>query len=328
MNTWLSLLLKSVIFPGFLFIFAFALFVEWFERKLTGRMENRMGPSYTGPFGVLQPFADFIKLLQKETIDVRSMSTRIVDFMIIASLSLYILCALFIPYTGKSVLSFDGDVVLVSLLLSLASGLLYFAGLLSRNAFTVVGAVRLLLQVVALDIPLVLLAIVPVIITGRFSIVEIAHRMPESLIYAPFLIPFWLVALMFEAITEQAEIERNPFSMPHAETEIVAGYITEFSGVRLALVNLARDVQLTVTSSFLASIFLSGLLRPVSNMAMFINVVLLILETLLIVFVATEIKCITARLRIDIALDLFWKYIIPLCTLLVILLFSVKVIAL
>ena len=326
MNHVLLLILQSLIFPGFIFVFFLALFVEWFERKLTGRMENRMGPTYTGPHGILQPFADFIKLLQKETIDVVSMVPQVIDLLIVLALSIYIFCALFIPYTGNSVLSFRGDIILVPLLLGLASGFLYFAGLLTKNALTVIGALRLLLQVVALDIPMISLIALPAIFTGSLTIEKISHIMPYCFIKQPLLIPVWLIALLLLAITEQAEIERNPFSMPHAETEIVAGYLTEFSGVRLALVNLARDAQLAVTSSFVASIFIGGLLTSNVLPAKVINVVILLLETFLVIFVATEIKCITARLRIDIALDFFWKYIIPSCIGLLLLAIVVKVI--
>jgi len=166
----------------------------------------------------------------------------------------------------------------------------------------------------------------PIIFTGSLTIEKIAHIMPYCLIKQPLLIPIWFIALLLLAVTEQAEIERNPFSMPHAETEIVAGYLTEFSGTRLALVNLARDAQLAVTSSFVASIFIGGLLTSNVLTAKIINVVILLLETFLVVFVATEIKCITARLRIDIALDMFWKYIIPSCIGLLLLAIVVKVI--
>jgi len=326
MNHVLLLILQSLIFPGFIFVFFLALFVEWFERKLTGRMENRMGPTYTGPHGILQPFADFIKLLQKETIDVVSMVPQVIDLLIVLALSIYIFCALFIPYTGNAVLSFRGDIILVPLLLGLASSFLYFAGLLTKNALTVIGALRLLLQVIALDIPMISLIALPAIFTGSLTIEKVSHIMPYCLIKQPLLIPVWLIALLLLAITEQAEIERNPFSMPHAETEIVAGYLTEFSGARLALVNLARDAQLAVTSSFVASIFIGGLLTSNVLTAKVINVVILLLETFLVIFVATEIKCITARLRIDIALDFFWKYIIPSCIGLLLLAIVVKVI--
>jgi len=310
MSLDLAFLLRVLIFPGLTFILFLTMFCDWVERKIEARMQNRMGPTYTGPAGVFQPFADFIKLLTKEDIvpfNVRDFVFRLAPIL---SFSIFAFAFVFLPIDGVSVVSnsnFEGDLVLVLTLVSIANFFLFLSGWSSINPYSATGAARVLTQFLGYDIPLFILALAPAFLAKSLSISKIAA---SQFIPFAFVVP-WVFVLFI--ITLQAELEKDPFDIPHAETEIVGGYETEYTGRRLAFLKLSKDVQIVLGAAIAVELFLGGPHGPVFYGPSAFWCTLWFVLKLLVVIVLTEyLTCVFARLRIDQALVINWKLILPL----------------
>ncbi|MGB9778621.1 MAG: complex I subunit 1/NuoH family protein [Candidatus Bathyarchaeales archaeon] len=306
----LLFLFRVLVFPGFTFILFFTMFCDWVERKIEARMQNRMGPTYTGPFGVFQPFADFVKLLTKEDIVPFNVKNFVFKFAPILSFSIFVFAFVFLPIDGANVIfnsNFEGDLVLVLTLVSIANFFLFLSGWSSINPYSATGAARVLTQFLGYDIPLFILALAPAFLARSLSILTVAANQP---IPFAFVIP-WVFALFI--ITLQAELEKDPFDVPHAETEIVGGYETEYTGRRLAFLKLAKDVQIVLGAAVAVELFLGGPYGPVFYGSSALWYTFWFVLKLLVVVVLTEyLTCVFARLRIDQVLVVNWKWLLPL----------------
>ncbi len=307
----LTLLFKLVVFPGFLFLFVWSLLTEWYKRKIVARIENRMGPTYTGPAGLLQPLADFFKLLTKEEIIPKGADAFFLRAAPLLASACFIFALYFIPVTGQALVDPPAGLLVVLFITAIASGTLYAMGWASANPYGAIGAVRILSQVLGFEIPLFALSLVPALITGSLSITEISGRIFPTLAERPWLIPLWLASLALYLIAIQGEMEENPFNIPDAEQEIVAGYFTELSGRNLAFFDLARDSQFLFLSAIASTLYLGGpypLLDPYGISA----VVLAVGKTLLIITISMLIKTVCARIKLDQAISSFWRAGVPL----------------
>jgi NADH-quinone oxidoreductase subunit H len=310
MSLNLEFLFRVLIFPGFTFILFFTMFCDWVERKIEARMQNRMGPTYTGPAGVLQPFADFIKLLTKEDIVPFNVKDFVFRFAPILSFSIFAFSFVFLPIDGANVIfnsNFEGDLVLVLTLVSIANVFLFLSGWSSINPYSATGATRVLTQFLGYDIPLFILALAPAFLAKSLSISSIA--VSQSIPFA-FVVP-WVFVLFI--ITLQAELEKDPFDVPHAETEIVGGYETEYTGRRLAFLKLSKDVQIVLGAAVAVELFLGGPYGPVFyGSSAFWYTLWFVLKLLIFVVLTEYLTCVFARLRIDQILVVNWKLLLPL----------------
>ena len=313
MNFDASLLFRILVFPGFLFLLFFALFCDWFERKIMARMQNRMGPSYTGPLGILQPLADYIKLLTKEDIVPEHAGRFLFVSAPILSFSLFMLSIFYFPIDGKNVFSnggFEGDLLFVLALVTFAHFMLFLSGWSSSNPYSGIGAVRILTQFIGYDIPLMILAVSPALIAGSLSLAKIASTqlVPYALLIPWVFVPFMLVL--------QAELEEDPFDIPNAETEIVAGYGTEFSGRKLAFVGLSKDVQIVFGAVLTVCLFLGGPYGPaVFGSPNIWFIIWFILKVLFVIIVLEFVEAVCARLRIDHIVRANWRLMAPIAVL-------------
>ena len=309
----LELLFRVLIFPGFTFLFFFTMFCDWVERKLEARMQNRMGPKFTGPSGILQPLADFMKLLIKEEITPKESKRTIFHFAPIMAFTVIVFALCFLPIDGSSVIpnvSFSGDLVFVMALISVANFMLFLAGWASANPYSSIGAARVLTQFLGYDIPLLLLAIAPAFLAGSLTISTIVAAQSAWL---PFVILApWAFVLFI--ITLQAELEKDPFDVPHAESEVVAGHETEYSGAKLAFLKFARDMQIVFGAALVTVLFLGGASGPVpfGFLPEFWGTLWFVLKTLVIVIISEYITVQFARLRIDQVLRANWRIVLPL----------------
>ncbi|HIE18980.1 TPA: NADH-quinone oxidoreductase subunit H, partial [Candidatus Bathyarchaeota archaeon] len=190
---------RILVFPGFLFLFAFILFCDWFERKIMARMQNRMGPSYTGPFGILQPLADYIKLLIKEDIIPHHARQFLFSLTPIISFSIFMLSIFFFPLDGINVFSnygFEGDLLFVLALVTFAHFVLFLSGWSSSNPYSGIGAVRIIMQFIGYDIPLIISAMGPAFLAGSLSLAKISSMqiIPFALL-TPWTFILFLIAL-------------------------------------------------------------------------------------------------------------------------------------
>ncbi len=301
---------RVLVFPGFLFLLVLVLFFDWLERKIAARFQNRMGPSYTGPFGILQPIADYIKLFSKEDITPKQTNKLLFVAAPLLAFSLFVFALFFIPIDGSNVVlysSFEGDLILVLLLVTLANFGIFLSGWASLNPYSGIGATRVLTQFLGYDIPLIILAIGPAFLAKSLSIVNITAS--QTLPFA-LLIP-WCCILFFLVL--QAELEKDPFDIPHAETEIVGGYETEYSGRKLAFIKLSEDFQFLIGAALVTVLFLGGAHGPVLfGMPELWHVFWFMVKTIGVVFILEYVGNVAARLRIDQVVHGNWKLLIPL----------------
>jgi NADH-quinone oxidoreductase subunit H len=310
MSLDLTFIFRVLIFPGFTLIFSLTMFCDWVERKIEARMQNRIGPTYTGPAGILQPFADFVKLLTKEDIVPSNTKSGVFKFAPVLSFSIFVFALFFLPIDGANVIpnsSFEGDLIFVLALISVANFFLFLSGWSSINPYSAIGATRVLTQFLGYDIPLFFFALTSAFLANDLSIsaIAVSQHVPFAL-----LVP-WAFVLFI--ITLQAELEKDPFDVPHAETEIVGGYETEYSGRRLAFLKLAKDVQIVLGAVIVVELFLGGPYGPVFlGLPAFWYTLWFILKVIFVVMITEYLTCVFARLRIDQVLVINWRMLIPL----------------
>ena len=304
---------RVLVFPGFTFLFFFTMFCDWMERKIEARMQNRMGPTFTGPSGILQPFADVVKLLTKEDIVPSGAKKTVFRFAPILSFSLIIFALSFLPIDGSAIIpnsSFSGDLIFIMALITLANFFLFLSGWASANPYGDIGATRVLTQFLGYDIPLILLALAPAFLAGSLTISTIAANQ-----YLPFIILAPWAFVLF-VITLQAELEKDPFDIPHAESEVVGGLETEFCGGKLAFLRLTRDTQIVFGAALVVELFLGGPNGPVFfGLPAFWYFLWFVLKLLAVVVITEYVTCLFARLRIDQVLTTNWKVLLPLSVL-------------
>jgi NADH-quinone oxidoreductase subunit H len=296
-------LLYILVFPGFLFQFIFSTYLEWMDRKLYARMQNRRGPLYTGYQGVLQPVADILKLFFKEDIVPAGADRFMFSLMPILGLAavvtsgLYIPVWLFTPYN-----SFQGDLIVVLYLLSIPSLVLFLAGWFSVSPYSLIGATRVLTQLFAYEVPFFLALLTPAVVAGSWQIHQISVFPWTS--GAWWVIPIQVLAFVVALLTLQAKLERVPFDIPEAETEVVGGPLTEYSGKKLALFRIQKDILMLVGSAFIAALFLGGFPG-----GLLMGGFWLLIKTAFIVFLLSVVRAGFARIRIDQIVSFSWKYL-------------------
>jgi NADH-quinone oxidoreductase subunit H len=321
----ISDVLSILVFPGALFIIGYALYCNWVVRKFAARLQNRQGPLHTGWQGTLQPLADIIKLLAKEDITPGGAEKTIFNYAPLFIFALPFAALFLIPIQSLNnlwaytpIASFEGDLAIVLFLLSLVVLSVFLAGWSSSNAFGAVGATRVALMTLAYEIPLVLIAFGPAIMAGSLSINNIVAWEVQSVgnfIKAPSI---WglalgvtiLIGFIIYIICLLAELEMRPFDMAEAETEIVHGWQVEYSGKKLGLLVLGRDVKVVLASALLTSLFLGGPAGPILP-----PILWFILKTTFCVLILSNLSTAFARFRIDQMINWVWSYITPLAVL-------------
>ncbi len=295
-----------LLFPGFLFLLVYAFFFQFLDRKIYARMQNRVGPP------LLQPFADFVKMLGKEVIDPKGVDRRAFDAAPLLALAAVMTASLYVPIVGASPLAFPGDLIVVLYLLTLPTIVLFVLGWLSRNVYSTIGGVRAVTQLFIYEVPFYLAMLGPALMAGAaggWSISGIVAWQQKNLWFAAFQ-PIGLVVAI---IGLQAKLERTPFDIPEAETEVLAGPTTELTGRRLAFMKLTMDVNLVVGSGLVAALFLGGPLLPWTFSPIWlgwtIGFVVFLAKTLAVLLVLSSIKAATGRIRIDQLNDIGWKYL-------------------
>lgn len=306
-------LVRICIFPGIMFIVMLALGFDWVERKFMAKMQNRMGPSYAGPRGILQPLADYIKLLGKEDIVPNNANRRFFVATPILAVSFFMFSLFFVPIDGRDILvmngrsGFEGDLIVSLMIVTVGTFFIFLAGWASGNPYSELGSARVLNQFIGYDISLFLLALNPAFLAGSLSIHKIAESQPIPYL---FVIPWVFVVFV---ITLQNELESDPFDIPHAETEIVAGFETEFSGRKLAFIRFAKDLQVEFGAALATALFLGGPFGPTFiGPKEFWYTLWFLIKTEMMVLIFQYVAAICARLRIDQVVRANWRLTIPL----------------
>jgi NADH-quinone oxidoreductase subunit H len=294
----LTQLFYLLIFPGFFFLSLFGLVAEFIDRKLYARLQNRVGPPW------FQPLADFFKLIGKEEIIPEDADRGMFKFMPLLAITSVVTASFYIPmWSGKALFSFEGDLIVVMYLLTIPTLTFFLAGWYSTSLYSIIGAVRCLTQLFAYEVPLFLAVLSPALLAGTWSL----HGMAEYYTVHPWYWLFNLIGFSVALVALLGKLEKVPFDIPEAETEIVAGSLTEYTGRLLAFFRMTIDIELVVGGSLLAVVFLPfGLgLPPVYGFLLYL------VKVVLVVSILALLRTIFARLRIDQMVNFCWKYVAP-----------------
>ena len=310
---WISLIKAALIINLLLGTFAY---MTWVERKVLARMQLRYGPNRAGPFGLLQPIADLVKLIRKESF----FPASAVDLLYIAAPVLSAFTALVafsvIPFgpgweiAGHTV---NGEVVNVpiSLILIFALSSLGIYGFIvggwaSDSKFALLGSMRTCAQMVSYEVSLTF-AVLGVVMMGQsLSLVDIVHKQGAT---------FWFfgpqfVGLLIFFVAGVAETNRPPFDLPEAEQELVAGYHTEYSGMRFGLFQMGEYVNMITLSALAVTLFFGGWYGPYGPL----GPVWFALKLFAVIFIFLWLRATLPRLRYDQLMRLGWKVLLPLAT--------------
>jgi NADH-quinone oxidoreductase subunit H len=310
---WIDVIKAFVIVNLVLGAFAYA---TWLERKLLGRMQLRYGPNRAGPFGLLQPIADLVKLIRKESF----FPASAVDILYIAAPAVAGFTALaafsVIPFGGVwhwGPYDVTGRVVDVSIGLVLlfalgAIGIYAFlvGGWASESKYSLLGSMRTAAQLVSYEVSLALSVLGVVIMAESLSLVEIVAAQQETIWYA---VPQFVGLLIF-FIAGIAETNRPPFDLPEAETELVAGYHTEYSGMRFGLFSTAEYINMITLSGLAVTLFFGGWGGPFLPGPLWF-----VLKLGAFIFVFMWLRATLPRLRYDQLMRFGWKVLLPVATL-------------
>ena len=302
----------------------------WLERKISAAVQQRIGPEYAGALGVLQPLADGLKLLVKEDIIPARADSLLFTLGPVLVVVPVILSWLIVPFGQNLLVSNVG--VGIFLWISLSSiqpiGLL-MSGYASNNKYSLLGGLRAAAQSISYEIPLALAVLAVVMMSNSLSTVDIVNQQTGAGILSwniwrqpvGFAI-FWICAL--------AECERLPFDLPEAEEELVAGYQTEYAGMKFALFYLGSYINLVLSALLVAVLYLGGWGFPlpvewvvqltgqsvdaplVQVITAATGIVMTVLKAYLLVFFAILLRWTVPRVRIDQLLDLGWKFLLPI----------------
>jgi len=284
-----------------------AIVCVWVERKVVARFQDRLGPNRLGPFGLVQPFADILKLLLKEDITPTGVDKVPYNISPIIALATVLILWGVIPLT-PTVLGSD---INVGILFIVAMGAIstlgiIMAGWACNNKYALLGAFRMVAQMVSYEVPMVISLMIPVILASSMGIHQIV--VSQSVWYI-FVVP--LAALIF-LISSQAELGRGPFDLAEAESEIVAGFHIEYSGMKFGMFYAGELLHAFTVGALFASLFLGGWSGPFVEQVPMLGVVYLFAKALFIYWVIMWIKYSLPRLRIDHMLSFNWKFLTPL----------------
>ncbi len=296
-GVWLALF-QIVIFPGFLFLGALSLVFEYVDRKLYARMQNRIGPPW------YQPLADLLKLLSKEAIIPCDAEPRLFSAIPVFAFASTCAAFLYIPiWSATSLQPFDSDLIVVMYFLTVPALTFFLAGWFSKSLFAELGAIRAMTQLFAYEVPLYMALLGPALLAGTWSISGITqfyHQHPALLLVN---IPAFLVSI----ITAQGKLERAPFDIPDAETEIVGGTFTEYSGRLLAMFKMTMSTELVVVAALISAVFFPVFIG--GNAV--VGFLLFLVKLFVVVFLLALMRAALARFRLDQMIAFCWKVLAP-----------------
>ena len=317
---WVSF--TELVLIGLLFLLFFALlglFLVYLERKVCAIIQNRVGPNRVGKWGLLQTIADLIKLLIKELIPIRRSDPflfNLAPFIVIIA-SLMAMAAL--PFAkGLHAIDFNIGVFYIMAVSSLGVVGILLAGWSSNSKYSLIGAMRSGAQIVSYELSVGLSLMSIVIFSGTMQLSEIIESQANGWWIFKGHIPAFVSFIVF-LVASTAEINRGPFDLAEAESELTAGFHTEYSGIKFAFFFLAEYINMFIVSALAATIFLGGWMPfHVGNWEGFNHImdfippiVWFFVKTFFIIYVIMWFKWTFPRLRIDQLLTLEWKYLLP-----------------
>ena len=304
-----------------------AIVLIFMERKVCAYFQCRIGPMRVGPWGIFQVFADVLKMLIKEIFAIDKADLLlyyVAPFLVIAA---SVGTFSFLPWNkGMSVLDFNVGIFMVTAISSIGVVGIFMAGWGSNNKYSVVSAMRGAVQMISYEMSLGLCLICAVILTGTMQMSGIVEAQTGPWRWLIFQSPTAIIAFLVFLVSGNAEANRGPFDLAEAESELTAGYHTEYSGMGFGFYYLAEYLNLFVISGLASAIFLGGWAPVNIGLEAFDNVMNLIPgifwflgKTFMVVWILMWVRWTFPRLRIDQILKLEWKYLMPLMLLVLVL---------
>ncbi|MEE8402932.1 MAG: NADH-quinone oxidoreductase subunit NuoH [Candidatus Hydrothermarchaeaceae archaeon] len=287
------------------------LFLVWFERKVIARIQVRYGPNRAGKFGLLQPLADTIKLMVKEDIIPEKADRAVFTLAPAAAFGVALLPTVAIPFaSGLIVSDLNVGILYIVAVSSLATIPVIMGGWGSNNKYALLGGMRAVAQSISYEIPLVLSIIGVVALTGSLSTVQIVDA--QTNIWYVFLQPIGFMVFFVAGI---AEMSRLPFDLPESESELVAGFHTEYSGMKFAMFLFAEYIHMVVASALMVVLFFGGWNIPFMTIPFIAQVVVFIGKMYIIISILIWIRATLPRVTIVQMTAIGWKVLIPLALL-------------
>ncbi len=284
-----------------------AIFLVWVERKVVARFQDRLGPNRLGPFGLIQPVADIIKLLIKEDITPDGADKFVYNLPPIIALATVLVLWAVLPL-APTIFATDINVgVLFIVAMGSISTLgIIMAGWASNNKYALLGAFRTVAQMVSYEVPMVITLLIPVILAGSMGINSIVKA--QSI---PYILIAPLAALIF-FLSAQAELGRAPFDLNEAESEIVAGFHIEYTGMKFGMFYAGELLHALTVGGLFSAFFLGGWRGPFVDAVPLLGLVYFFIKAFFMYWVIMWLKYSMPRIRIDHMLNLNWKLLTPL----------------
>jgi NADH-quinone oxidoreductase subunit H len=297
---WLHWIVFSIIIM--VFVLGLVMGFIWFERRAMARMQARMGPNRVGPLGLFQPVADLVKVMTKEDI-VPSCADKVVHLLapLVALVPVFLVFAV-IPFANGAALADLNVGIIYIVAISSVSGIgIFMAGWGSNNKYTLLGAMRDVASTISYEIPVVLSLAGVVLLSGSMSLndIVVAQNIPFILLQPLAFAIFFLAG--------SAEINRAPFDLLEADSEIVAGFHTEYSGMKFALFYLVEYAEALALSAIIATVFLAGWKGPLLPPPLWV-----IIKIGIVFFFIVWVRTTVPRVRIDQLMAFSWKFLFPL----------------
>ncbi|MFZ5479818.1 MAG: NADH-quinone oxidoreductase subunit NuoH [Myxococcota bacterium] len=305
MNPWLQGLVGGLVVVNV--AMGVGAWAVWFERKFAARMQNRPGPTEVGPAGLLQPVADLLKMVQKEFILPNGVDRTLFRIAPPLGLTAVLAALAVVPFSpGWIAADLDIGLLFAMSVTSLMVVPVWMAGWASNNKYALLGAMRAAAQAISFEVPLLLTAIVPIVLAGSFRVADIVAAQADGAWFA-----FWppgpgAIAFGIFVLASLAEANRIPFDIPEAESELVAGITTEYTGIRAGLFLLTEYLHTLLSSLLGAALFLGGWDGPGPDGAHW-----MLLKTAALFVGIFWIRWTWLRLRSDQFMALCWKWLVP-----------------
>ena len=312
---WLEWAVKGVILILVL-LTGFA-YLTWFERKVLARFQVRIGPNRAGPYALLQPIADAVKLIFKEEFTPAAAEKLIFFLAPIITVVPAVVVAAVIPWGDKITLfgreitlyvaQLNVGVLYITAITSIAVYGITLAGWSSNNKYSMMGGLRASAQMISYELALGFCFVIAIILAGSMDLHDIveAQRTGWFFLVQPAGAFVFLIATL-------AEVNRAPFDMPEAEQELAAGYHTEYSGMKFALFFMAEYIKMIVISAIAVTLFFGGYLGPFVDQAPILGPIYMFIKVVVLLFFLVWVRATLPRIRYDRLMAFGWKVLLPL----------------
>jgi NADH-quinone oxidoreductase subunit H len=285
-------------------------YVTLLERKFAARMQSRIGPYRVGPHGLLQPIADALKLMMKEDVVPRQADRRVYNLAPIVFLVPCMLIFATLPFApGLGIADLNIGILFFLAVSAMEIVGLFMGGWGSNNKYALISAMRAVNQIISYDLPFIFVALIPVVLAGSLRLSDIAAA--QATMPYVFWFPLGTLAFLAYIVATLAAENRVPFDILEAESELIAGFRVEYSGMKFALIQLGEYAHMIGTSFLGALLFLGAWSGPWSDTSPWWGATWFLLKAMFVFLLVTWIRWSFVRIRVDQILAISWKVLLP-----------------